>query len=375
MSESKAVAVVGPKPNGAEAKADKIPAVQSMMVPAALLLAAESISAKADPTRAYLEGVYLHSKGQKGRIVASDGVRMFVASFALPPPKEGGTPAWLSGGIILSNRGLRARLSLMQKVSEARDVRVGFAKGADAAELSDTVRNCIFKMPTVAGEYPDYEAVIGAQSFVVLDDDGRAQAKEWQPVGINSRFLKDCADVAKQLEAGLDREERSVGGMVIRAFNGGDSTMPMIFDFSTWPGAILVVMPARLASNSTSKETAQLLAPAVKLTVAALRAHATRWQVKADESDGAEKVAAQAKADEFRARVDAILKLVPASFPQVSAKPQPEPEPQPQPEPEPQPEPDPQPGADAQPEANDTASHNQPQPRVRRTKIRPQAAA
>jgi hypothetical protein len=328
MSSSTAIARI-PDNQASEAKTEKVPAIASISVPAALLLAAEAVSAKPGGPQTYLEGVYVHAKGDRGRVVGSDGSRLFIASFPLPTKEAGGAPAWMrDGGVILSNDGLRSRLALLGKLSDEMDVRVGYANGNASVELSDAKEATVFKIAAKVGTYPNVDSALGAKSFTTLDEDGNADVREWQPVGINSSYLKQCGDIAKTLEAGLEPDKRSKLGMVVRAFNGGASDSPLVFDFSTWPGAILVVAPAVMASQVTSKETAQLLAPAVKATVAALRAHATRWDQRAKEATiEAEKVEAQTKADGFRKRVANIFATVPVSGSVIgSDKPKPKPE-------------------------------------------------
>ena len=321
MSTSTALARLPQQPTE-DSSAEKVPAVTSLVVPAALLLAAESVAAKPGGPATYLEGVYLHAKGDKGRVVGTDGAKMFIASFPLPTRIEGGVPPWLRDGVILSAAMLRARIQLLGKLTGEKGVVVSYAKGNPAADLSDDKASTVLKVSALHGTYPNYEASLGAKSFTDLDDDGQQESREWQPVGINSSYLKQCGDIAKTLEAGLDKDARSKLGMVVRAFNGGGADAPLVFDFSTWPGAILVVAPAVMATRMTSKETAQILAPALKMTVAALRAHATRWDQRAAELTGAGKDAATEKADEFRRRVAAILASVPAGPAIAGAKPE-----------------------------------------------------
>ncbi len=77
------------------------------------------------------------------------------------------------------------------------------------------------------------------------------------------------------LDNGRPKSEREKTGMVVRAFTG-DQTRPVVFDFPGWPGAVMFVMPMKL-SGGISQETAALLAPAVRGSIAALKAHSTRW--------------------------------------------------------------------------------------------------
>ena len=379
MSTSTAVARIEPQPKAEDVTAEKIPVATALVVPAALLLAAESVTAKPGGPAAYLEGVYLHARGDRCRAVGMDGGRLFVASFPAPSKDAGGMPPWLRKGVILSASSLRSRVALLGKLSGERGVKVSYAEGNGMADLSDERGNTVFRVAVLAGQFPNYEAALGEQTFADLGEDGEQPVRDWQPVGINSAYLKQCGDIAKTLEAGLDKDARSKLGMIVRAFNGGGPGAPLVFDFSTWPGAILAVLPADMPTNVTSKETAALLAPALKSTVAALRAHATRWdqQAAAASSEHA-KSEATAKAEGFRRRVASILATVPAS-PALGADKQPKAEPvAPKPEPEPkvepkadpvaaapEPEPKPEPGED---EPREEAAFKKPA--TKRTKIK-----
>ena len=389
-SSSTALARIEPPPTD-KPEAEKVAPASSITVPAALLLAAEAVSAKpgASPNT-YLEGVYLHAKGDRGRVVGTDGARMFIASFALPTAEQGGTPPWMrNGGVILSGDGLRSRIALLGKLTGDRGVVVSHATGSATVEVSDNKGHSVFKLKALPGTYPNYEAAIGAHSFSALDDEGNPEGREWQPVGINSTYLKQCGDIAKMLEAGLEASERSKLGMVVRAFNGGAADAPLVFDFSTWPGAILVMAPAVMATRVASQETARLLAPAVKATVAALRAHATRWEQRAGEAtDATAKAEAEAKAASFRKRVADVLLAVPAGPALTGSKPakaapaqqdeskaddapKPQAEPAPDPKVEAQAKPDPEPD----PSGDDEAAAEGKRPKTKRTRIHVNQAA
>jgi hypothetical protein len=370
MSQSTSLARI--EPSRSDPPAEKIPAAQPITVPAALLLAAESCTAKAGSPNAAIEGVHIHRKGDKGRVVATDGARLFMASFDLP---EGDPAAWLQAGVTLSNDGLRSRLSLLGKVSDDTKVRIAYAKGSPHVDLSDIAGQVVCKVHAQAGTFPNYDRTLGGRRFTGLDENGEIESHEWQPVGIMSSYLKQCGDIAKILERGLDASARSKLGMVIRTFGGGSSETPMIFDFSTWPGAVLVVAPAVMVSNVTSKETVQLLAPAIKGTVAALRAHATRTENLARKAGSErEKLSLQTQAAGFRARLAAVLAINPAtalpSRPQTAkAAPEPEPTPEPEAAPAPTPEPDPEPEPEPEPDEQPEPEASSERPAARRTRI------
>jgi hypothetical protein len=303
-------------------KPEKVAQVESLMLPAALLLAAESISlAKPSPDKAFLGSIYLHVGGGKGRIASTDGGRLFLASFTLPQD----VPSWLTAGLLLDADGLKSRVGLLTKLgSSESEVRISFASGAITAELSDKAETARFRIGLQSGTFPDYERILSDRSFASLDADGEQAAGDWQPIGINSSFLKQCGELAKLLEGGLDKSQRSKLGMVVRAFTGGDANAPLVFDFSTWPGALLVVMPVALPSPNIAKETAALLAPALRASLAALRAHATRntgWAEAA--TDPGAKAAFEQKAKAFEQRIADLMKRAPVDK-QIGASPAPE---------------------------------------------------
>jgi len=209
--------------------------------------------------------------------------------------------------------------------SSAGKVRLRFAAGMASADLTDARRTMAFQVAIVDEEFPDYERSIPTAAFANLDGEGAAQGREWEPVGINSAYLKHIGEIAKTLEAGLPKDLRSKGGMVVRAYNAGSPTSPLVFDFSTWPGVILIVGTSKLDTKAASPETAALLAPASRLPLAALRAHETRniaWAGKASTED--ERLNFLAKAEGFRNRVAEILKRAPG-IPMLAAPNQDEP--------------------------------------------------
>jgi hypothetical protein len=352
-SESTAVAVIKP-----EAEAEKLPEVETLLVPAAILQAAEAIC---DPkgANAYQHGVYLHARDRRGRVIGTDGHRMFISSFAI----EGKMPTWLNSGVLIQAEGLKPRLAMLAKANEAK-VKLAHVKGTQRVQMSDVLGDVQFNLELVTATYPDYEKIVGPGSFVDLDEDGKARGGEWRPIGIGSGYLKQCGDIARLLDNGRPKDQREKTGMVVRAFTG-DPTKPIVFDFPGWPGAILLVMPVKMSNPALSKETAALIAPAVKGSIAALKAHSTRWlQVAKEATTDEARAEAIAKSKTFQDRIRALMDAAPvpqigkqkpgedekpaeaetpqAEAEQQQAEPQETPE-QPDPEAEPKPEPEPEP--------------------------------
>jgi hypothetical protein len=282
----------------------KQPVVENLPVPTALVLAAESIAAKADKQGMW-HGVMLHSEGGHGRIVGYDGSRLFVGSFSLHGNKA---PAWMKTGVLIPREGLKAQVSMIAKNSPT--VVISHAKGEPVAYLSDPGKTMVFQCkPASVQQFPDYGKWLEDEgTFGDRGEDGElASKREFQPVGYNSRHLKHAGDVAKILEAALEKEKRDENGMVIRVFDAGRPDSPRIFDFVGWPGALLVLEPLWVAPR-IEQQTVRLLTGALKLTVAALRAHATRWQdAAAAATTDAEKDQALARAAGFQERVAAIM--------------------------------------------------------------------
>jgi hypothetical protein len=301
----------GPK---AKPTIEKLPEPQSLMVPAALLLACETCSATKGAARPFAEGVYLHAKDGRGRAVATDGVRLLVGSFALPTKNEGGTPDWLNDGLILGKAGLRERVSLMQGLNNADMIRVTYTKGNPSVILSDPMKHTTLLAGIVAGDFPDYERLFQAESFGTMDKSGVAIEREWQAIAISSHYLKRCGDIADALDTRPRISGKKKHGMVVRAFTGGSPTAPFVFTFEMWPGALLFLLPTVVKQRAVAMETALLMAPAAKLTIAALRAHATRnrkWAADAT-TEGA-RVIFLAKAAEFDERVRRVIGMVPGA--------------------------------------------------------------
>lgn len=286
---------------------------EALGVPVALLLAAESITVKADKDGSFPEGawpgVLIHQKDAgSARVVACDGPRLFVGAFSI----GGRPPSWLKVGIMLPKANLKARAMMIGKATT--HLVIGHEKGTSFAYISDSanpeVASSLFKTPVdVSPKVVDYDGKFNNRPFEELADDDR---RSGEPVGINSRHMRQCGDVARILESSMSKEERDANGMVVRFFEGAGLDEPRMFLFEGYDGAVLVVSPTRFIDPTLSRQTARVLAPVVRGTVAALRAHATRWiQAAEAATTDADRDAARAKADGFQQRVAAVLQQAP----------------------------------------------------------------
>jgi hypothetical protein len=291
------------------------PKPELLGVPVPLMLAAESIVARSPKDVPALHGIMLHAKEGIGRIVATDGTRYFIGQYAAKP-----MPSWLKSGILVQREGLKQRVSLIAK-ADSNVAMIAHTKGNGWLHLSDSSMDAMtFKLE--CGEVKEvwpYEQHIKPQSFAATDDEGEQRVRgEWEPVGFNSKHMKEVGELAAILGQWADKEDKK-NGTVIRVFEGGGNA-PRVFTFDGWEGAILVVGATVLPTRQLPLLTAKVLEPATKGTLAALRAHASRWLDAAAAADTDEaKAACMAKAESFQQRIAAILQRVPETAPAIAA--------------------------------------------------------
>jgi hypothetical protein len=349
-----------------------------MLVPVSFLLAGEQISTHGKDDQACMRSVFIHAHApsNKVRVVGLAPDKVFISSFA--PPET--PPHWLAEGVLLDNDLLKKQVAMIRNFADDAMVKVTYARGAASAVLSDGGGNVTFKVPVAMAEFPDYDGVIKAKSGNLYNADGSLNIREWEPVGFNSAYLKQCGEVAKTLDAGVAKDLRSKSGMMIHAY-GGQAGVPLFIEFTSVPGTIMVILPRALALKVPHTATAQLLAPAIKASVAALRAHSTRWLQVADNAGSEiEREAAIAKSRQFLDRVGALLAKAPG-VPSI-AEPEPEAEPEFVADPDPDfagedkpqdaaPEPEPEAQPEAEPEDEPETEHDGHQTgRVTRVKIK-----
>src|SRR5262249_29247489 len=152
----------------------------------------------------------------------------------------------------------------------------------------------VFRLRPIDGTFPTYENVTTARWTGIEVERG-----DWKPVGFNPSYLKSVADIAKALDS-----------ETVECFDyaGADGKeQPSLFTFGPKaPGVALFLMPVRTEAKM-SEANRMLLAPSIKLTLAALKAHETRNREAAKDLKGPDKEAALAKADDFARRIKAVL--------------------------------------------------------------------
>lgn len=303
--------------------------LSSITVPVNLLCAALLCASK-EEARYYLRGLYFHRAGDRIRIASTDGHRIFIATHQEldetgQPVPAAALPEWLSpqehhNGIILPSEGLKERLAVLKKSAAGSDtplVRISYGTNQPAIVLESVLGDIRFTMPRVDGSFPDYEQLIGRfTAGVVVHDDERdmkagaaSPLGEFEPIAYNGTYLKDLAAVASQLAA-----EPTM------AFFGKSKTDPTLITFPNYPGAVCYLMPMRI-SDVVAAETVAIISPAIAATKAALQAHVTRNLKYAKQAKtSAERAHFEARADEFKRRMEAVIAATSAALPKPEAK-------------------------------------------------------
>ena len=157
--------------------------------------------------------------------------------------------------------------------------------------FSDIVGECTFKVQPVEGDFPDYQKLIGG--FAGAFDPG--SRSDFEPVGFQGPYLKAVGEIAKTLEAG------NVGIYASKADEAA------IVTFQGCPGVVLYLMPTRF-DDVMPADTVRILQPAIKLSIAALKAHETRNLDAARKAGtSAEREELKRRAAEFRARIELVM--------------------------------------------------------------------
>ncbi|MGH6967544.1 MAG: hypothetical protein ACREEN_00365 [Stellaceae bacterium] len=273
-------------------KAETVPPLAYTLAPVSLLRAALACTTKSEE-RYYLSGVYLHSHEGKLRIAATDGSRMLVASFA-PPAPYSKLPSWLEKGLIVAGEGLKAKLALIDS-SDPGDsplARIGYATRQAKASLEDVGGDLTMKCAIIDGQFPDYDRVI-AGSRATFEGGERAPL--------------DSASFATAKMKGVGEIGTMLGAAAVHVIQAANPTDPSVVTFDEVPGVALYLMPFT-AGAAVAPETAAIIAPGLRGSIAALKAHKTRAEADAKRAkDPRDKAAAEARVTSYNARISAIL--------------------------------------------------------------------
>ena len=262
---------------------ESVPAMTYFDAPIAKLEAALTCVAK-DDGRAYLAGVYIHrEESGEVRFVATDGNRLLVQSYK---PNDGEMPKWLDEeGLIVPAENLKPRLAMIGKAMKPLgNVRIGYAKKGGRLELTDQLGECTFRVRTIDGKFPDYRRIVAdnIDGFTSVDE----LPRDFEPVSFSGEMFKGVAEVAKALDAKAASVYLAKPKPAADGSKGPTDAAPSIVTFPGAPGAVLYIMPMRSKAELGEANVA-ILQPAIKASIAALKAQRTRNEKWAKEATNA----------------------------------------------------------------------------------------
>jgi hypothetical protein len=288
-SSSHEVAVIEKDETAAEAVAPLEPVtVPIVALKAALMVTGEKrteVSGKKSDVPGNMQGVHIASREGEIRISATDGRQSFAYSVGVS--SEEMLPGWLADGVTVSLQLFKEQLTMLEKVG-ADDAIVSYQTNAPQLLLSDPHNRVTFRTFPVAEAFPVYDKM-----FSGIDLSARTTV-DLESTGYQVGYLKGVADLAKVLES------RSV-----QVFASSGEGKPTLITFPGRPGAVLVLMPLISEDVTIPQQTMRVLSGPIAGTLAALRAHHTRWEKKLTKLPTSRPI--QKKIAEYDQRIDAIV--------------------------------------------------------------------
>ena len=290
-----------------EVAAEPVAALEPVRVPVLALKAAltctgvkyADLDGKKHDVADELQGVNIASRDGEIRISATDGHRLFAYSQAAAGAN---LPDWLEAGVTISLGLLRDALGLIEKLG-GDDVVVSYQTEAPRVLLSDPREHVTFRSFPLAGTFPKYDSVLSGidlSGHTTLDLDSTAY---------QAAYLKGAADLAKLL-----------GSKSVQVFGAAGEGKPTLVTFPGCPGAVLVLMPL-VTETTIAPQTARVIGGAIAGTLAALRAHRTRWEKKLAKMPSSRAI--QKKIEEYDQRIDAIVSRTAPALPAPARPPDP----------------------------------------------------
>lgn len=280
---------------------ERVPEASTLSVPWRLMAA--SLRCVSRNGRPALTGLYLHETTDGWvRLATTDGGRLFVAQIGhrhqLPANEA---LEWLRPGLILSADRLKAQLGLIAATDvhgKGARVAITYAPGAPHAEVSDQTGAASFRVRAIDGPWPDYGPIIGAAG--VFSPEGR---EDFEPAAFDPKHVKSATEIAAVLDASnlqvythrlkAVRDTRIVEG-------------PSLITFGRVGNVLLYIQPSASAVTLSPAERV-MLAPAIKASVAALRAHQTRNEKAAKKATGAERQRLLGIAEAYKVRIERAI--------------------------------------------------------------------
>lgn len=261
----------------------------AVMLPAELLLGAEMCTSH-EEARYYLNGVFLQAKDKTTlRILGTDGHVLFVAEQKVAEPQM---PFWAKDGVIVSNEHLKSMIKMVGKLNGDGLIRLDVPRDGGRCTLGDGL-TVDFHPRLVDGTFPDVDHVIGSAETALS---GRERQPGDEDGGFSSKLMRRATDVAKAVNPEIPASSGVRIGLYI-----GTKEQPAVVTLSRG-GCYLILMPMR-GEYPADADTLNALAPAVKRTIAALKAHRTRVTEALPNLTGEAKDEAKAKKADIDRRI------------------------------------------------------------------------
>jgi hypothetical protein len=248
------------------------------------------------PTPEHLLGVRLIGSETEIRTIGTNGEWVFLHSMAAE-----GTPAWLREGVTIGADLLKERLSFIDKL-DTNVASISFQTDAPYLMIQDPKEEATFRLTPLAqgkGKYPD----TGIQAILDKLKLGSRTTADLESVVFKPTYFKGVTSLAAMLGVSEVRVFTTAGG----ASDG----VPTLITFPGVTGAVLLLMPHHAEPDSPTLrlgvQTGQLLDGAITGTIAALRAHRTRWAQKLGAAPERTKKSIQEKIDDYDRRIQAII--------------------------------------------------------------------
>lgn len=286
---------------------------QAVSVNVAVLRACLTVAAKERSGRALLESLHLRTIDGQFRVMSSDGHRALV----VPVKSAGIGPKWASEGVLLALDGLDKFLALVDSVSSVAVIEYG--AGNPHATVHDAGRNLSMKVRTIEGKFPDLDGPL-RNAATSLSREG---ATPLATAAVNPVFMASAGRIGSALDATSVLPFGGVAGSAwLFTFTPSERGKRGI-DKDDVAGAVLLVM-AMNGDGAVSTQSARILAPAVRLSIAALKAHKTRVEQQLTGIKGKDPAATKQRDDlthKSKLFADRIAALTAATSKQITHQP------------------------------------------------------
>jgi hypothetical protein len=247
----------------------------------AIAIQAAVLCTSKDSNRSFETGVLFREREGSCELVATNGNVMLVQR--LP----GKVPSWAKGEGVVVERELLGKLAKLQGEG---GVSLSYGKHHPHVLGSTAPDYARFKLPTVTTKFPDYVNIIAGGQRAM-------QGSEVAPLSapsIDPAYVKVAAQIGAILEA-----------KGIFTFLSHEKTAS-VFTFGEKAAAALYVMPLADAGSPFSPAAVKMLAPALRGSAAALKAHITRTVKASRGASESDKKKLAVKRAELEARLKSL---------------------------------------------------------------------